>query len=114
MLPHRARSFAPAGTSNCAIDKIPQKRAKDYTTAASRLFRDAAAMMHGMVLAHAQKPLVSLLDDASTGQLHKGWEYGYLDGFANQTRRIKPLVWEVGSRQTFYCLTNFSSNLFTS
>ena len=79
------------------MDKIPKKRSKDYTTAASRLFRDAASMMHGMVLSNAQKPLVSLLDDTSPAQLHKGWEYGYLDGFANQTRTVNRLVWEVNT-----------------
>ena len=55
-LPH----IFPAGNANCAGDKIPKKRAHDYSTAASRLFRDAGAMMHGMVLANVQKPLVSL------------------------------------------------------
>ena len=77
---------------------MPKKRAKDYITAASRLFRDSASMMHGMVLASAQKPLASLLDDGSSAQLHKGWEYGYLDGFANNTRRLNRLVWEVRCR----------------
>ena len=84
-----------AGNANCALDRIPQKRARDYTTAASRLFRDSAAMMHGLVLSHVQKPLVNLLGDVSNRQLHKGWEYGYLDGFANQTRELRPLIWEV-------------------
>ena len=84
-----------AGSSNCAADKIPRKRGHDYSTAASRLFRSADAMMHSMVLAQTQKPLVSLLDDATPAQRHKGWEFGFLDGFANQTRKIHHLVWEV-------------------
>ena len=74
---------------------MPKKRAKDYITAASRLYSDPASMMHGMVLASAQKPLASLLDDASHAQLHKGWEYGYLNGFANQTRSLNRLLWQV-------------------
>jgi hypothetical protein len=65
------------------------------------LFKDAASMMHGMVLANVQKPLVSLLDDAGVdsvpAQRHMGWEFGYLDGFANQTRHLNHLVWEVRS-----------------
>lgn len=89
--------YDSAGNSNCAGDKIPKKREKDFSTAASRLFRDAAAMMHGMVLANVQKPLVSFLDDTNSAQLHKGWEYGYLDGFANQTRTMNYLTWEVGT-----------------
>lgn len=52
-------------------------------------------MMHSMVLSQTQKPLVSLLEDAAQAQRHKGWEFGYLDGFANATRRIRHLVWEV-------------------
>jgi len=88
-----------SGSANCTGDKIPKKRAHDYSTAASRLFRDAASMMHGMVLANVQKPLVSLLDDAGVdavpAQRHMGWEFGYLDGFANQTRQLNHLVWEV-------------------
>ena len=51
--------------------------------------------MHSMVLAQTQKPLVSLLDDATPAQRHKGWEFGFLDGFANQTRKIHHLIWEV-------------------
>ena len=74
---------------------MPKKRVKDYITAASRLFSDSASMMHSMVLASAQEPLASLLDDASPAQQHKGWQYGYLNGFANQTRALNPLIWEV-------------------
>ena len=84
-----------AGSANCAADKIPKKRGHDYSTAASRLFRDADAMMHSMVLSQTQKPLVSLLEDYTQAQRHKGWEYGFLDGFANQTRKIHHLTWEV-------------------
>ena len=90
-----------AGGSNCASDKVPKKRAKDYITAASRLFSDPASMMHGMVLASAQKPLASLLDDASSAQQHKGWEYGYLDGFANETRGLNRLTWQVRRPRLF-------------
>lgn len=86
---------SPAGSANCAADKIPRKRGHEYSTAASRLFRDADAMMHSMVLSQTQKPLVSLLDDAAQAQRHKGWEFGYLDGFANETRKIHHLTWEV-------------------
>lgn len=52
-------------------------------------------MMHGMVLAATKIPLASLLDDAAPAQQHKGWEYGYLDGFANQTRTLNHLSWKV-------------------
>lgn len=52
-------------------------------------------MMHSMVLSQTQKPLVSLLEDYTRAQRHKGWEFGFLDGFANQTRKLHHLTWEV-------------------
>ena len=90
----RVLSFCTGG-ANCALDKIPKKRSIEYTVAASRLYRDAASMMHGMVLAQAQKPLVSLLEENSVAQRHKGWEFGFLNGFGNETRQLNHLAWEV-------------------